>query len=335
MEKGSVSIYYVLAALAPARTRGIDVDALLHQAGIAPALLGVPHGHVGADSFGVLLLGLARLLDDELYGQDARRMKVGSFAMLARMLVDCASLGEALRQMARFFNLLLDDFHCRLDSDVRHARLVVAPAPGRAPGAFGSEALLAMQYGLACWLGGRRIALLSAEFAYPAPPADAEYALVYSENLRFDRAETAICFERAVLELPVLQNRGTLQPFLRQAPGNILLKYRNSEGLAARIRRGLRAVEPAAWPDFQHFADQLGMTTSTLRRRLDDEGESFQSIKNRLRSELALELLRHSDKDMLDIALALGFADASAFHRAFKKWSGTGPGAYRQQRQQG
>ena len=246
-----------------------------------------------------------------------------------------ASLGEALRQMARFFNLLLDDFHCRLDSDVHRARLVVAPAPGRAPNAFGYEALLAMQYGLACWLGGRRIALLSAEFAYPAPPAEAEYALVYSGNLRFDRAETAICFERALLKLPVLQNRRTLQPFLRQAPGNILLKYRNREGLAARIRHGLRAVEPAAWPDFQHFANQLGMTTSTLRRRLDDEGESFQSIKNRLRSELAVGLLRHSDKDMLDIALALGFADASAFHRAFKKWSGAGPGAYRQRRQQG
>lgn len=335
MEKGSISIYYVLAALEPARARGLDVEALLRQAGIAPALLEAPHGRVGADSFGVLLLGLARLLDDELYGQDARRMKVGSFAMLARMLVDCASLGEALRQMARFFNLLLDDFHCRLDSDVRHARLVVAPAPGRAPGAFGYEALLAMQYGLACWLGGRRIALLSAEFAYPAPPAGAEYALVYSGNLRFDRAETAISFERSLLELPVLQNRRTLQRFLRQAPGNLLLKYRNSDGLAARIRHGLRAAEPAAWPDFNHFARQLEMTPSTLRRRLDDEGESFQSIKNRLRSELAIALLRHSDKDMLDIALALGFADASAFHRAFKKWSGAGPGAYRQRRQQG
>jgi AraC-like DNA-binding protein len=337
MEKSSVSIYFVRSALEPARARGLDadVDALLREAGIAPALLRAPHSRVTAHSFAVLLLGLARLLDDELFGLDARRMKVGSFAMLGHLLVDCDSLGDALRRMARFFNLILDDFHCRLDSDDVQARLVIAPAAGRAPAAFGYEALLAMQYGLACWLGGRRLPVLSAAFAYPAPPCGAEYARIYSENLRFDQAETVIAIARAHLELPVVQDRRTLKQFLRHAPGNIVLKYRNREGLAAQVRQRLRAAEPAAWPDFDHVARQLGINPSTLRRRLEDEGQSFRAIKDQLRSDLAIDLLCHSEKNMLDISLALGFSDASAFHRAFKKWRGAGPGAYRQQHQPG
>jgi hypothetical protein len=151
------------------RARGLDadVDALLREAGIAPALLRAPHSRITAHSFAVLLLGLARLLDDELFGLDARRMKVGSFAMLGHLLVNCENLGDALWQMARFFNLLLDDFNCRLDSDDVQARLVIAPAAGRAPAVFGYEALLAMQYGLACRLGGRRLPVLSPSAAPP------------------------------------------------------------------------------------------------------------------------------------------------------------------------
>ena len=60
-----------------------------------------------------------------------------------------------------------------------------------------------------------------------------------------------------------------------------------------------------------------------------DEGQSYQLIKDDLRRDLAISQLSHSDKSVLDIALDLGFAEASAFHRAFKKWTGARPGEYR------
>lgn len=331
MEKGSVSVYFVRSALEPVYRRGLDAAELLREAGIQPALLESPQGRVSAQSFSTLWLAVARTLDDELFGQDARRMKVGSFAMLCQILVHCDTLHIALQRMTRFFNLLLDDFHCSLESGARQARLTIRETPGpRAPRVFGYETLLMLQHGVACWLVGRRIPVLLAGFAYREPSASAEYRQMYSAQLRFEEEATSLAFDRSYLSLPVVQNEQTAREFIRAAPANIVLKYKNTTGLAAQIRRSLRAASRTEWPDFDALAARLHMTPSTLRRRLEEEGQSFQAIKDQLRRDMAIDYLSHTAKSVTDISNELGFAEASAFHRAFRKWTGSSPGEYRQ-----
>lgn len=331
MEDGSISLYFVHSALEPVLARGHDANPLLHAAGIPPALLQQGPGRVSPQQFSALWLAVARVLDDELFGQDSRRMKVGSFAMLAHSLVPCATLEQALQRMVRFFNLLLDDFHCSLECDGRHARLAIRHRGAMHPAPIlGYETLLMMQHGLACWLVGRRIPVLSASFAYPEPARSAEYQRMYSAQLRFSQESTAVTFERSCLALPVIQDERTVKDFLRHAPANIVLKYQNSSGLAAGIRRRLRATSRADWPDFEALAHSLNLTPSTLRRRLEDEGQSFQGIKDQLRRDMAASYLRNSAKSMAEVAFELGFSEPSAFQRAFKKWTGASPAAYRQ-----
>lgn len=331
MEKGSISIYFVQSALEPIVQHGLDADTLLREAGISPALLHLPQGRVTPQNFSALWLGVARMLDDELFGQDSRRMKVGSFAMLCQTLIHCNTLNSALLRMARFFNLILDDFHCSLETDARHAHLTIRETPAlRAPRVFGYETLLMMQHGVACWLVGRRIPILAAAFAYPEPSRSAEYHLMYSEQLCFNESATSLTFDKSYLDLPVIQNERTVKEFVRVAPANIVLKYKNTTGLSAQIRRRLRAAARTEWPDFDAFAESLNMTPSTLRRRLEDEGQSFQAIKDQLRRDMAIDFLCHTSKSVTDISTELGFAEASAFHRAFKKWTGACPGEYRQ-----
>jgi AraC-like DNA-binding protein len=331
MEKGSISVYFVQAALESIYEREMDAGALLRNAGISPALLQSPQGRVSAQQFSALWLGVARALDDELFGQDSRRMKVGTFAMMCYTLINCGNLNSALRRMARFFNLILDDFQSSLESDERHGYLTIRETSAAgAPRVMGYETLLMMQHGVACWLVGRRIPILAAAFAYPEPPRSAEYRLMYSENLRFSDSATSLAFDRSYLELPVIQDERTVKEFVRVAPANIVLKYKNSTGFAAQIRRRLRAAARTEWPNFDAFAQTLHMTPSTLRRRLEDEGQSFQAIKDQLRRDMAIEYLCYTSKSVLEISSELGFAEASAFHRAFKKWTGAGPREYQQ-----
>jgi AraC-like DNA-binding protein len=335
MEKGSISIYFVQSALESVIKRGLDAESLLRAAGISPALLQAPQGRVTAQNFSALWLGVARVLDDELFGQDSRRMKVGSFAMLCHMLVHCDTLNSALQRMARYFNLLLDDFHCSVENNGHRAALVIrAESSPQAPRVFGYETLLMLQHGVACWLIGRRIPVLAAEFAYPEPSRSAEYARMYSQELHFNQDATRLLFDQSYLSLPVIQNERSVKEFVRAAPANIVLKYKNTTGLAAQIRRRLRAAARSDWPDFDVFAESLNMTPSTLRRRLEDEGQSFQAIKDDLRRDMAIDYLCHTSKNVAEIAFELGFAEASAFHRAFKKWAGASPGEYRQRMHQ-
>lgn len=331
MENGSISIHFVRAAIEPVVERGMDADALLRGAGISPALLQMDQGRVTAQNFSSLWLSVAAVLDDELFGQDSRRMKVGSFAMLSQSLVHCDTLRSALMRMTRFFNLLLDDFHCSLESGTGLASIRIAHTPGRrASAVFGCETLLMMMHGLACWLIGRRIPVVSACFCYPEPERSAEYARMYSPELLFDQDGTALMFAPSFLDVAVMQDIRTANEFVREAPENILLKYKNSTGLAAQIRRCLRAAGSEPWPSFECFADRLHMTPSTLRRRLLEEGASYQDIKDQLRRDIAIDYLCHTSSSVTDIACALGFSEASAFHRAFKKWTGANPGEYRQ-----
>jgi AraC-like DNA-binding protein len=331
MENGSVSIYFVQSALERLRARGVDTTPLLLQAGISPLVLDSPTARVTPQGFSALWLGVAAALDDELFGQDSRRMKVGSFAMLTYSLVGCDSLHSALTRMVRFFNLLLDDFKCALEVDTDTARLTIRRSdPGRPPSIFGFETLLMMQHGLACWLVGRRIPVLQASFSYSEPSRSAEYHRMFSKHLLFDQEATALTFDRHYLDLPVVQNRDDAKAFLRGAPGNIVLKYKNTRGIAAQIRRRLRAAARTEWPDFDTLAHAMHTTPSTLRRRLEDEGQTFQLIKDQLRRDMAVDLLSHSSKSVAQIASELGFAESSAFHRAFKKWTGVNPGEYRQ-----
>ena len=71
------------------------------------------------------------------------------------------------------------------------------------------------------------------------------------------------------------------------------------------------------------------MSAPTLRRKLRREGTTFQALKDEARSEAACLALDRPELSIQEVALQLGFTDPSAFHRAFRKWSGQTPGQYR------
>ncbi|SCU91258.1 Ornithine utilization regulator (fragment) [Cupriavidus necator] len=73
----------------------------------------------------------------------------------------------------------------------------------------------------------------------------------------------------------------------------------------------------------------MHISASTLQRRLAVEGTSFQSLKDQLRRDLAIERLSTSSTPVSQLAAQLGFADTTAFNRAFKVWTGSTPGSYR------
>jgi AraC-like DNA-binding protein len=90
----------------------------------------------------------------------------------------------------------------------------------------------------------------------------------------------------------------------------------------------LRRQHPGDWPTLEQLAASLRLPASTLRRRLAREGQSYAAIKDEFRRDLALALLLSSEKNIGQIALELGFAEPSAFYRAFRKWTGKSPGAF-------
>lgn len=329
MERDTVSMYFVDAAVArldaPAKAR------VLRAAAVPAELLGLAHARVTAQSFAALWLAVARELDDEFFGLDRRRMKVGSFALLCHAVLPSGNLDRALKRMLRGFALFLDDVGGELRLESGEAVITVcnriADAAARR---FADETFLVMVHGLMCWLAGQRIALQRVAFAHPRPPHAQEYAVMYSEHLRFDAERTCVRFDARWLRAPVVQNATTLKQFLRTAPQSVFLKYKNRDSWTARLRRRLRGcIGAAEWPLLEAVAREFHVAPSTLRRRLEAEGSSYQGIKDELRRDAAIHHLCQSTLSIAEIGSLLGFQEPSAFHRAFKKWSGVRPGEYR------
>jgi AraC-like DNA-binding protein len=304
---------------------------VLQAAAVPAELLGVPLARVTAATFAAIWMGVARELDDEFFGLDARRMKVGSFALLCHAVLHAESLGHALQRMLRGFAVLLDDVEGELRLEGRQAVLTVGNRIVTAPARrFADETFLVMVHGLMCWLAGKRIALERVDFAQPRPAHAQEYTAMFSEHLRFDAERTALRFDARVLQGPVVQDTATLKTFLRNAPQSVFLRYRNRDSWTARLRRRLRGgIGEADWPALDEVAREFHVAPATLRRRLEAEGTSYQGIKDELRRDAAIHHLCHSPLCIADIGSLLGYQEPSAFHRAFKRWSGVRPGEYR------
>jgi AraC-like DNA-binding protein len=301
---------------------------VLRGCGIAPEWLEAPLARVPAAAFAQLWMDVARELDDEFFGLDRRRMKVGSFALLCHAVAGQPTLGQALRQLAQGYQLLLDDVQVQLQQEGGQARLAlvnrIADPEARR---FADETLLVMLHGQMCWLAGRRLRLARMALGQGRPAHAEEYRRMFATDLVFDAPQSAIVFDAELLKLRTSVTPSGLRQFLRHAPQSVFLKQVDAAGWSERVRRRLRAGP--GWPTLETMAAQLGLSPATLRRRLDEEGSGWQQIKDELRRDLAIHALSQGRSGIGELALQLGFADTSAFHRAFRAWTGSAPGAYR------
>lgn len=172
-----------------------------------------------------------------------------------------------------------------------------------------------------------------AEFMHRAPPARTEYESLLECDVRFGRPETAVVFPRAWLDAVPRSANPALHRFLGGLVAGELAALAPPT-LRARVHRvlalGLRA--DAASPAVADVARNLGMSERTLRRRLADERLSFRALRQTAQLERAAELLASSDGSLGEIALACGFADASAFGRAWRRSHGEAPSRSRGRR---
>jgi AraC-like DNA-binding protein len=327
----TIAIQQVQLILQGVRQRGLDEASLLQRAGISPKLLDSPLSRVTLAQYASLTFVLRRVTRDELWGLCSRPLKVGAFAQACQLLIHSPNLGHALRTGSQFFHLLLDDFAPRLQvaQAVATYRLV-SVGPRKLGQSYAERVFLFFTHGLANWLVGRRVPLTEVIFPVQDRHLSTDAGLLFQAPLHYVGDSAAFRFEARWLDLPVVQNRQSLQEFLAQAPATLLVKYRDQASVTERIRRLLRRHLADELPSLESVSATLAMTPPTLRRRLAEEGQGYQAIKDDLRRDAAIDYLARPEWTLVDIASRLGYADASTFHRAFKGWTGRAPGEYRQ-----
>lgn len=334
----TVPIYAVHGLLAGARRKGLASEAwlgsVLRQAGIAEPLLQLEQARVTIEQYIALFSAVKDRLDDECLGHlHGRPLRRGSFVLMARSTLGAPTLAAALRRISESFDLLQDDAALVPVAEGSRCGAALQMRDGLATyDDFLHGLLLRVFWRLLAWLHGGRLVPKGFDFAFPCeqPALAAGYAGIFPGVLGFGQARSVVWFEPSAFVHPVRRDAVALQAFVRATPGNVVGPRLNGHTASARVRALLLRTCPQ-WPDLAAAAQQLHMSASALQRHLALEGKSFQMLKDELRRDMAIVRLSSTEAALSAIADELGFADGTAFQRAFKSWTGSAPGVYRSQ----
>ncbi|MES2257035.1 MAG: AraC family transcriptional regulator [Pseudomonadota bacterium] len=326
----TISVAFVHGLLSGVCAGGVPPESWLLKAGIAPALLDEPAARVTAEQYVALFRVLVAARNDEGLGFFSRQLRRGTFELLMRSAMGAATVDAAARHFCQGFGLMQDDMRFEGVKQGALSGMRIVPATDQfAAQVFVHELLLRLLARFTAWLHGGRLRPHGYDFAYPIPRQASEYGKVFSGQVRFDQPCSVIWFNAEKLQVPVRRDEAALLDFLARSPGTLIVPRRHDEATSQRVRAYLQQGRPH-WPDLAAAAGALHMSVSTLQRRLADEHSSFQAIKDQLRRDLAIMRLNTSSVPMLELAGELGFSDQAAFQRAFKAWTGSAPGTYRQ-----
>jgi len=165
----------------------------------------------------------------------------------------------------------------------------------------------------------------TAECAFPAPPYTGK--LPTAGRLRFDCPANRLVFASRVLDLPLRSADAVATRLAREQCERELAEVVDA-GLPSRIRTLLS--EAAGSRSLEDVAKQLHISPRTIKRKLAERGTTFSEIRDDLRRQRALLLLDNRELSIGDVAARLGYSELPNFTRAFRKWTGKTPLAYRE-----
>jgi AraC-like DNA-binding protein len=324
-----LAVHFPRVIITRAVGKGASRRELLEAAQLSELEMASDNTRISPAQLGGLLRAVWIALDDELAGFGAAPHRFGGFALMARQMVECATLGEALRYSVRFYNLTSSALRWTLNEGRPCQLKLRLLRPDRDQEHFLEEFLLVTWHRFCNWLIGERIPLTHTSFHFPAPPHSEEYRLMFPGPVTFHRPYSGISFDSAWMAAPVIRSRQELRRYLGRLPDEWFVKQDFEGSVSERVLRIL--ADSPAQPSLQQLSEQWGMSSRTLHRQLGKEGTSFRMLREQVRRERAIGMLLDGRTRVRDIAQALEMTEP-AFSRAFKQWTGMSPLAFRRAR---
>jgi|GEM_PF-617970 len=327
---GTLAARMLLRVVELCRKGGHDVDVMCARVGLTPATLEEPEARVPyatAERFAEIVI---EVTGDESFGlrlaTDVRDVRSFDAGML--LLMASPTVRAALERMVA---------HQRYWGDGDRATLVATRGGSSIryvlPGAQGAYARHADECAMAEIAIGVRV-LTGAplhprvvRFRHRAPSSLAVHHEVFGCAMEFAAAHTELVFDDAALDTPMQHANAMFAGIFEQQVERAVARLPAVNAMSSSVRGVMRGALAAGQCTLAGTARALGVSTRTLQRRLRDEGTSFADLVDALRHETALACLERG-MESGDVASLLGYADTTAFHHAFRRWTGSTPLRY-------
>ncbi|MGO4573331.1 AraC family transcriptional regulator [Microvirga sp. 2TAF3] len=311
------------------RDLGIDPDPVIREVGLDPRLFDDAENVISHAALGRLLtLCVARTNCPHFGLLAGQRATILSLGLVGRLMQHSETVGDALRALVS--NLSIQNRGAvsalMIDKDVVLFSYAVYQPEAESADQISDEALALAVNAIRALCGS---GWTPAEVLLPrAAPADlGPYRRHFRAPVRFNQESAAIVLPARDLDrrIPGADHmiRALLEERIEQLKGGWGSEFSDD------IRRLLRTRLTSHRCSAGDIADLLAMHRRTLSRRLKDGGMGYRAIANETRFEIARQLLQDTEVPLGQIAAALGYSESSAFTRAFRRWSGQTPTAWR------
>lgn len=268
----------------------------------------------------------------------AQAMDLDSLHVLGHLAASSRTLGEALERIVKYSRLLLDGGRTELEPSGTRGEVRLFPGcrglpftPSRHVAEFNTATAVVLTRLVT---GEKSWAPREVSFHHAAPKSTLEAKRLLGVAPRYGQVEQFLTLTTKSLALPVrVSGPSRLGAYLEGYAQQLVEKLpRDEESLRARVLRSLVTELPHGGLTLEAMAKRCAMTGRTLQRRLADEDVTFAELLDEARRQSAERMLSDGQLPLAEISFLLGFQEPSAFHRAFKRWTGKTPLAWRARR---
>lgn len=328
---------WVAAVKRAVEAKGLDAEAMMRESGLDLSLLADPQARYPlGQALNFWRLAWRQSRDPLLGLHVARYVTPSTFHALGYAQLASANLAELFERSARYFRVVSDAGVVIFTRKDGFGYLTLQGDPAVLERLQGEERQVVW-----CAIDCHMLTILKAcglllgkQFKLTelrlqrAMPADRD---TYEKALRhvpiYGCSDNTLVIADDVLNLPLPTANAALARINEDAAARYLADL-DGDAFQRQLRQLIQERLPNGDPSQEDIAQRLLMTPRSLQRRLADDGTTYREILNDLRHKLAVEYLSQGLYSISEVAYLLGFAELSAFTRAFKRWTGVAPSAW-------
>lgn len=310
------------------RARGIGLDPLFSAFQLPKTVEQDPFVLLPADQIEQFLQTAADLANEPFLG--IRVAEHTGYDVFNSLLFACSGARDgasALDRYVRYVGALHNDVRFSTVKVPAGTQLRIAfPGKPECLGRHWNEHLL-VAFALASRnMADVRVVPVEARLAHSDARSKGELVRILgTTHVHFGGEFNALTFSKADLALPVRNRDAPVSSVLARYALSLPFAKAAESDLRNKVREVLHNVLADGEPTIGPIAKALGMSARTLQRRLSENAETFQQVLDELRRDLALPYVKRGDLSLEEIAARLGYSQASAFFRAFRRWTGRTP----------
>lgn len=336
MKIHGVAASFLLPIMRTIVRKGLGWDSFCAMASIDASLIHQEDARIPEVEFERIVQAAAAFTGDDAFGlHQGQEMNLSDLGVPGYVMLHSKTLGKALEAYQKYNLIICSNFNVTWVGEgpdiLIHLSLRDSETP---PGRHCIEDMAASLYQIMLVLSGRLIPIKQVTFMHKGPLNVEPYSQVFGMIPDFCQAANTIRLDKEVLDYHVVRADsrllGIFEAIAEEAKGRLT----HGPLLTDQLSNWIIECMPSHFPTIGEAAKEMRMGVRTLQAKLTQERTSYSRLANEVRKELAQCYLAKPELTVAEIAYLLHFSEPSAFHTAFKKWTGRAPGEYRQQLQE-